>query len=309
MELNQLHYFVTVAKVGNITKAAEQLYITQPALSRVILRLEEELGTPLFDRKGGRITLNRYGRTLLRYVEPGLNTIHEGVHAVIDELGNKQILIHNYLTADLFKAIVEKCQVDFDTVDFILKNIGNDADDTTLENEKPSVVMLPTNDFQGFAFPKSFQERWYVIYSSKYRFQSEFDGKSMTLEQLSQEPLAFYGSHFDREFIEEIFSSAKLQPRIIACTDLGESGTMISRGRAVGLVPGINYRSLIKTVDSIPIAAAQISDHPCTRTVYLGRSPKFLANVDEYAIFDSLINHLTSEFAETEEFFASYFGE
>ena len=41
-----------------ITKAEKELFITQPALSRVILRLEQELGTPLFDRHGGRVTLN-----------------------------------------------------------------------------------------------------------------------------------------------------------------------------------------------------------------------------------------------------------
>ena len=43
MELNQLHYFVAVAHCENITKAAKELFITQPALSRVILRLEQEL--------------------------------------------------------------------------------------------------------------------------------------------------------------------------------------------------------------------------------------------------------------------------
>ena len=70
MELNQLHYFVAVARCENITRAAKELFITQPALSRVILRLEQELGTPLFDRHGGRVTLNEHGKAFLRYVEP-----------------------------------------------------------------------------------------------------------------------------------------------------------------------------------------------------------------------------------------------
>ena len=62
MELNQLHYFVEVARCENITRAAKELFITQPALSRVILRLEQELGTPLFDRHSGRVTLNEHGK-------------------------------------------------------------------------------------------------------------------------------------------------------------------------------------------------------------------------------------------------------
>lgn len=112
MELNQLHYFAAVAKTENITKAAQELFITQPALSRVILRLERELGTPLFDRNGGRITLNEHGKVFLSYIQPALDSINQGVHAVIDELGSKEIVIHNYLISDLFKSIVEKCQAE-----------------------------------------------------------------------------------------------------------------------------------------------------------------------------------------------------
>lgn len=51
MEWQQLEYFQTLAKVKNFTKAAEELAITQSALSRSIAKLEEELGAPLFDRK------------------------------------------------------------------------------------------------------------------------------------------------------------------------------------------------------------------------------------------------------------------
>lgn len=53
MELRVLRYFLTVAKEQSFTKAAEQLHITQPTLSRQLAALEEELGTALFNR-GGR---------------------------------------------------------------------------------------------------------------------------------------------------------------------------------------------------------------------------------------------------------------
>ena len=56
MELRILRYFLTVAKEQSFTKAAEQLHITQPTLSRQIAALEEELGTVLFVRKGRSIT-------------------------------------------------------------------------------------------------------------------------------------------------------------------------------------------------------------------------------------------------------------
>ena len=308
MELNQLHYFVAVAKTENITKAAQELFITQPALSRVILRLENELGTPLFDRKGGRLTLNDQGKVFLSYIKPALESINDGVHAVIDELGSKEITIHNYLITDLFKSIVEKCQAEFTNMNFAVKNIGDNADDETLSGATPDIVMLPTNNFHNYIFPMTYMERWCVMYNVKYEFHSEFNGHSMTLQQLAQEPIVFSGSNYDRQFLDQIFAQAGITPKIINCVSLQESSAQINRCRAVGFVPVANFRSLIKTIDSIPIGAATISDCSCTRMLYLGRSPKFLSNADEYRVLESIKNYISNEYAETDEFYESYFG-
>lgn len=61
MDVRVLRYFLTVAKVGNITNAAEILHITQPTLSRQLMDLEEELGTSLFTRGKRQITLTDSG--------------------------------------------------------------------------------------------------------------------------------------------------------------------------------------------------------------------------------------------------------
>ena len=61
MELRHLIYFKKVAELQHITKAADELLIAQPALSKVIRQLEEELNAPLFDRKGKNIILNANG--------------------------------------------------------------------------------------------------------------------------------------------------------------------------------------------------------------------------------------------------------
>lgn len=62
MELLQLQYFRTVARMEHMTKAAKELRIAQPALSKTIARLEEDLGVPLFDRQNRQIKLNEFGR-------------------------------------------------------------------------------------------------------------------------------------------------------------------------------------------------------------------------------------------------------
>lgn len=66
MELRLLRYFLTVAKEQSFTRAAEQLHITQPTLSRQLAAFEDELGVSLFERKGKNITLTDEGILLKR---------------------------------------------------------------------------------------------------------------------------------------------------------------------------------------------------------------------------------------------------
>lgn len=65
MNFRILQYFLTVAREGNITKAAELLYITQPTLSRQLMQLEEEMGVQLFERSQHRIKLTQAGELLV----------------------------------------------------------------------------------------------------------------------------------------------------------------------------------------------------------------------------------------------------
>lgn len=69
MELRVLHYFLTVAREENITKAADVLHITQPTLSRQLMQLEEEVGAQLFKRLSRKIVLTHEGMLLRRRAE------------------------------------------------------------------------------------------------------------------------------------------------------------------------------------------------------------------------------------------------
>ena len=87
MELLQLKYFKTVARTEHITKAAQELHISQPALSVTIARLEEEVGVPLFDRIGRQIRLNAFGKTFLKQVDTALEALETGKRQVTDMAG------------------------------------------------------------------------------------------------------------------------------------------------------------------------------------------------------------------------------
>ena len=78
MDFSQLNYFRAAARHGNLTRAAEELYISQPGLSRYLSRLEEELGVPLFERRKGKITLNTYGQLFLANVNLAFDQLEQG---------------------------------------------------------------------------------------------------------------------------------------------------------------------------------------------------------------------------------------
>nr|WP_320025071.1 LysR family transcriptional regulator [uncultured Acetobacterium sp.] len=82
MDYQQLKYFQKLADIGNYTKAADELDLSQSALSRSILKLEEEIGAPLFQRKSRGALLNRYGQIFLQSVNKAIGEIDEAKQAI-----------------------------------------------------------------------------------------------------------------------------------------------------------------------------------------------------------------------------------
>ena len=69
MTLNQILYFQKVARLENYHQAAEELYISQPSLSRSMAVLESELGVALFEKKGRGVTLTKAGQLFLEHAD------------------------------------------------------------------------------------------------------------------------------------------------------------------------------------------------------------------------------------------------
>ena len=82
MDLLKLKYFHTVALLGNMTRAAEALHISQPSLSIMIRKLEEEIGVPLFDRVGRGIVLNSYGAVLLEHTNRMISELEKATYEI-----------------------------------------------------------------------------------------------------------------------------------------------------------------------------------------------------------------------------------
>ena len=82
MELRQLQYFLMVAQEQSFAKAAKKTYVSQQALSKSVLSLEQELGVPLFERLPHGVELTVYGQTLLKKAYRITNSVNEAVSEI-----------------------------------------------------------------------------------------------------------------------------------------------------------------------------------------------------------------------------------
>ncbi|MBR8701963.1 HTH-type transcriptional regulator GltC [Fusobacterium sp. DD29] len=82
MNISQLNYFVTLVEYKHYGKAAKKLYISQPALSKAIKNLEEELDVTLFTKVGKENQLTKYGKIFHKYVKSSLNILDAGTKQI-----------------------------------------------------------------------------------------------------------------------------------------------------------------------------------------------------------------------------------
>ena len=94
MELLQLKYFKKVAETGKISTAAAALFISSPALSATISRLERELGAKLFDRHSNRIVLNENGEIFLRYVNQVFASLDSAKRELAEAAARRENEVH-----------------------------------------------------------------------------------------------------------------------------------------------------------------------------------------------------------------------
>jgi DNA-binding transcriptional LysR family regulator len=122
MEFRQLECFYMVSKLSNFTKAAEQLHVSQPAITKAIHCLETELNLRLFDRDQKRVTLTPQGQALLVQTERILSSVKDAVsemsefhntHSGVIKLG-----VPPMIGAYMFPTIIANFRQQYPLIDF-----------------------------------------------------------------------------------------------------------------------------------------------------------------------------------------------
>ena len=193
INFNHLHYFLTIAKEGSISKAAKILFITQPALSHQLRILEEDLGFKLFDRVGKRLVINERGEKVQEYANKIFRQSEE-MMAYIKSDNEESIKvfkvgavswiskdqIYNFIKPLLFNQNI-KIEVFHKSVDDLLSDLEKDLIDVALcdapysDRSKtlsghfiasdPIVCVARSKDYFKGRFPKCLNNKKLVNYS------------------------------------------------------------------------------------------------------------------------------------------------
>lgn len=276
MEWQQLEYFQTLARVQNFTKAAEELALTQSALSRSIARLEEELNVPLFDRKTRGVVLNRYGEAFLQHVNRAMQEINEAKQELKDMV-------------DPFSGIISLAFVNTLGLSFVPDLIGGFREQypgiqfqLTQESTRDIMKQIESGEIDlGFCIPKEqieniatipvVDEELFLIVPKAHALA---DKKFVDLNEVADESFILYKPEAGlRDVIDHLCYEAGFEPKI--SFEGSEDSTiagLVAAGFGVALIP------LIPGLDLTKISVLHVSQPRCRRVIQMAwRTDRYLS--------------------------------
>lgn len=280
MELSTLKYFFTVAKCEHLTRAAEELHISQPALTKTIKNLEEELGVKLFYKDGRRIRLNEYGRFLQQRLEPILKEL-ELLPASIEKLVD---LSENTITINVLAAstLITDIIIEFKKLhpDVVFRMLQK-------ETEKEYDILVSTNasipdNLLNIKDRGIVEERIYVA-APKNSDLAKRD-YVMLSELAGHDFIALSGSRRFRPLCDAYCQYAGFSPRVVFESDsLIAVKNLIAAGIGVSFWPEFSWGEL----DHHNIKLLRIEKPVCQREIiaYLKNNEKDSDIAEEFFAF------------------------
>lgn len=246
MEWQQLEYFQTLARVQHVTRAAESVCITQPALSRSISRLEEELGVPLFDRQGRAITLNRYGQLFLKRVDrmlmefnAGKQELHDLVHP---EYGEIALGFFHTLSTSLIPDLISAFRTQFPRIGFQLSQNQSYSLLGQLNAGELDICLIaePTATKIPIQWIPLWTEEIYVTLPLEHPLVS---AKDIVLAEIAQESFIFLKKGYTlRDTTDRVFQQQGIRPTIaFEGEEVAIAAGLVAAGLGVSLLPNTGF--------------------------------------------------------------------
>ena len=274
MELRHLRYFVAVAEALNFTKAAALLRVAQPALSRRVQDLEDEIGVDLLKRSSRGVVLTAEGKVFLEKTRHLLKLADESVEQVRALARGEEGELHmGYApapTVEILPPALAAFQKAFPRVRVLLHDLSEQELIDGLRNGRLELALMPHGtDSQsvGLEFEMLRSYPICVAVAPTHRFGRL---KTITLEMVATEPMIGFNRKDYPEYyvgLERIFGPLGIKPRVVVeCDSSSSLITEIETGRGVAIASPILshasgkrllYRPLTGTKEVLSVGIAR----------------------------------------------------
>ncbi len=241
MQIHQLRYFCAVARTGSFTRAAQQQHLAQPSLSQQVRKLEDELGTKLFDRLGRTVRLTQLGKTFLPRAEAIIQQATAAKTEIQEMAGAAQgklvigaipTIAPYFLPSRLASFARRFPRVQISVIEEVTNELANLIQQGVVDL---ALLALPVPATHCYCH-ELFRERLYLVVPRTHRLASL---SRVHLAQIEREPfLLLKDGHCFRENTLAICGRARLLPNVVF--ESGQFSTilaMVAAGTGVSVVP------------------------------------------------------------------------
>ncbi|MEV7673071.1 LysR family transcriptional regulator [Streptomyces sp. NPDC088752] len=267
MDLLALRYFQAVARHQHISRAARELRVAQPSVSRTINRLESELGVRLFDRQGRRIRLNDRGAVFLDRVDKALAELDDGRREMADTAagGAGRVAVAAETLVQLAGVLAAfraqrpgvKVRLFQASLEGMRQYVASGEVDFALASQALSGP--------GLASVELSREEVFLAVPHGHRLAGR-EGVTV-VELASEEFVSTRAGHWQRALLEGLFAREGLRPHVVCEGDeAAATPEMVGAGLGIGLMPAVARRAI---GEDGPVAWARLSSAESRRTLTL----------------------------------------
>ncbi|WP_438854500.1 LysR family transcriptional regulator [Agromyces sp. M3QZ16-3] len=270
MNLEQLRSFVEVARFGNFTRAAEELYLAQPSLSRQIAALEQDLGAELFHRARGGSTLTVAGESLLPLARRMLADA-ESVRRELAELaglerGRVRLGATPTLCISLVAEVLSAFHADHPAIELHLSEEGSRRLLDELAGGELDLALVTTTDATApsrFTVTPLLVEELVVVSSAAAPAVTHRD--TISLAEVARLPQIVFSSTYDlRAATDAAFRAASLEPEVVLeGAEMDAVLRFVERGLGIAIVPALVL------IDRPGLQAVRLAERALDRTISL----------------------------------------
>lgn len=243
MDLRRVRYFVAVAEHLHFGRAAERMNVVQPAISQQIKRLEEELGTQLFDRAGNEVRLTEVGRQILpecrRLLDQAETAMRVARAAGAGLSGRISFAFVDNSICSILPPLVRSFRHQFPDVEMVLHSLTRVEQVAALEDRRIDIGLMPgpcpPGDFEVDSFVAA---PLVVALPRNHRLAAS---NRIALSDLAEEPFVLFPAAMRSRVLELILAAcatASFTPKVVQeATQMHTLLALVDAGLGVSLVP------------------------------------------------------------------------